>query len=306
MSRPAYPRLFIVGAPKCGTTAVTRYLEAHPGCFMARRKDLHHFGADLDFRAPDGGPRPRMSAEAYLAHFAAAPTGVLLAESSVWTMSSRTAAAEIAAASPGAKAVALLRHPVDAMFALWTQLRLNALGDEDVDDFEAALALEPLRARGQRLPPGTPLPSALLYRQSVRFAEQLGRLQAALGAENVHVIIQEEMRADTASTVRALYAFAGLDPEIQPPLDAVNTHKEVRSEGLRRLLRWLPPGLKAALPSDLRLRLRKLLRKANSAHAARPPMAPALRARLSAELQPEVDAVEAILGRPIPAWRRAG
>jgi cell division protease FtsH len=34
--------------------------------------------------------------------------------------------------------VALLRHPVDAMFALWTQLRLNALGDEDVDDFEAA------------------------------------------------------------------------------------------------------------------------------------------------------------------------
>jgi hypothetical protein len=44
----------VVGAPKCGTTAVTRYLEAHPGCFMARRKDLHHFGADLAFRSPDG------------------------------------------------------------------------------------------------------------------------------------------------------------------------------------------------------------------------------------------------------------
>ena len=303
---PRWPTLFVVGAPKCGTTAVTRYLEAHPGCFMARRKDLHHFGADLDFRLQDGSRRPRSTPEAYRAHWAEAPDGALWAESSVWTLASTTAAAEIAATVPGARAVVLLRHPVDAMFALWTQLRLNGLGDEDVDDFEAALALEPLRAQGQRLPPGTPLPSALLYRQAVRFGAQLGRLQAALGPDHVHIIIQEEMRTDTAAAVRALYAFAGLDPDFVPPLRAVNTHKEVRSEGLRRLLRWMPAALKDALPGALRAPLRRLLRKANSTHAARPPMPPALRARLCAELAPEIAAVEAALGRPVPAWHRAG
>ncbi|MFO0007717.1 MAG: sulfotransferase, partial [bacterium] len=31
------PNLFIVGAPKCGTTALTRYLEAHPEVFVADR-----------------------------------------------------------------------------------------------------------------------------------------------------------------------------------------------------------------------------------------------------------------------------
>lgn len=301
---PARPSLFVVGAPKCGTTAITRYLEAHPDLFMAGRKDLHPFGADLEFRLPNGAPRPRLTEAELLRHFEAAPAGALCAESSVWTLASTEAAAEIAAFAPGGKAVVMLRHPVDAMHALWTQLRLNGLGDEDQTDFAAALALEPERAAGRRLPKGTPLPLALRYRHVVRFAEQLRRLREALGANNVHVIIQEEMRGQTEATVAALYAFAGLRPIPTPELGEVNTHKEVRSEGLRRLLRWLPAGIKGLLPANARAEARRALRRLNSAHRPRAGMEPALRAQLDLELRPEIEAVELLLGRPIPAWRR--
>lgn len=303
---PARPSLFVVGAPKCGTTAITRYLEAHPDLFMARRKDLHHFGADLPFRLPDGRPRPRSTEAEFLAHFTDAPPGALCAESSVWTLASTEAAAELAAFCPSAKAVVMLRHPVDAMYALWTQLRLNGLGDEDQTDFAAALALEPERAAGRRLPKGTPLPLALRYRAVVRFAEQLRRMQRALGEDNVHIIIQEEMRGNAEATVAALYAFAGLRPIPTPALGEVNTHKEVRSEGLRRLLGLLPAGIKGLLPTGARAEARRALRRLNSAHRPRAAMDASLRAQLDQELQPEIAAIEQALGRPIPSWRRRG
>ena len=79
------PDFFIVGAPKCGTTAMTYYLMQHPEIYMATKasrdadatassvqdphvelaaaKDLHFFGSDLHFN------RPRMTREVYLSHF---------------------------------------------------------------------------------------------------------------------------------------------------------------------------------------------------------------------------------------------
>ena len=60
-----WPDLFIVGAPKCGTTAMTRYLEEHP--IHGPTQGLAFFGTDLQFQH-----RTRTSEEAYLAHFTAA------------------------------------------------------------------------------------------------------------------------------------------------------------------------------------------------------------------------------------------
>src|SRR5438034_4040769 len=43
----ARPDLFIVGAPKCGTTALYEYLRRHPSIFMSRIKEPHFFAKDL-------------------------------------------------------------------------------------------------------------------------------------------------------------------------------------------------------------------------------------------------------------------
>jgi hypothetical protein len=291
------PDLFIVGAPKCGTTAMTRYLEAHPDVFVADRKDLHWFGSDLGFRN-----REREPEAAYLARFDAAGDARWACDSSVWYLYSTRAASEIRAYSPDARIIAMLRHPVPAMHALWSQLRLNGLGDEDIGDFAEALAAEPDRAAGRRIPPHTPLPEALRYRHVVSFSTQLERYLDAFPADRVRVVVQEEMRADTAGTVRGIYAWLGVDPDVQPDLGRVNTNKSVRSEGLRRVLRATPAGVKDALPPGLRRRLSQALRKLNSRHAAREALDPALRARLEAELAPEIRRIEAVLGREIPAW----
>lgn len=298
MSEPRRPDLFVVGAPKCGTTAMTRYLDGHPQIFMAARKDLHHFGSDLDFR------RPRPTLEQYLAHFDPAGDALRVGDSSVWYLYSRRAAEEIRAFSPDARILVMLRDPVEVMYALWAQLRLNGLGDEDIDDFAEALRAEPDRARGLRIPPTTPLPSALLYRRAVTFSEQVQRYHDTFGPDRVKVVLQDDLRADTAAVFRDVLAFLEVDPHVTADLREVNTSKAVRSEAVRHLLRATPDSLKNLLPASLRQRARATLRRVNSRHQRRAPMELALRRDLCRELRPEVDRLAEVIGRDLSAWCR--
>ena len=84
------PDFFIVGAPKCGTTALNDYLAMHPDIYMAR-KEMHHFGADLRF----GNQFYRRNKDAYLAEFDTWNGQSLVGEASVWYLFSQTAAEEI-------------------------------------------------------------------------------------------------------------------------------------------------------------------------------------------------------------------
>ncbi len=290
------PNLFVVGAPKCGTTALTRYLEAHPQVFMAERKDLHYFGTDLDLRL-----KQRDSEAAYLARFAPGAQARWRGDSSVWYLYSTRAAAEIAAYAPDARVLALLRDPVDAMYAHWAQLRLNGLGDEDLNDFALAVAAEEDRAAGRRIPAKNPMPSALLYGRVVSFADQVARYQAAFPAAQLRVLLQEDMKADTAGVLEALFRWLEVDPQVKADTRPVNTAKVVRSESLRALIALVPGSFKDALPPGLRQGIRKRVRALNSRHQRRDPLDPALRRRLQDRLRPDVRRLETLLDRPLLA-----
>ena len=43
------PNFFIIGAPKCGTTALSRYLSQHPNIFMSDPKEPHYFCDDFKY-----------------------------------------------------------------------------------------------------------------------------------------------------------------------------------------------------------------------------------------------------------------
>lgn len=292
-----WPNLFVVGAPKCGTTAVWRYLEPHPKVYMSPRKDLHYFGRDLGFRAP------RVGRESYLEHFADAGDAEVVGDVSVWMLFSRAAAGEIAGQVPGARAVICLRNPLEAMPALHAQFLLNGLGqDQDLADFgEAIDAIEDRRA-GRRLPPRCSLPEALDYVAVYRYVPQIQRFRQALGAENVHCVLLDDWKRDAERTYRDLLDFLGLEPAGIPSLEPVNRRKTTRSETVRKLVRLVPSGLKDALPRALRRPLSRTIRRLNSSHVSRQAMDSGLRQRLLAEVAPDVHALEGMLQRDLSDW----
>ncbi|HET6744688.1 MAG TPA: sulfotransferase [Candidatus Limnocylindria bacterium] len=292
------PDFFIVGAPKCGTTAMYSYLQAHPQVFMPFHKEPLYFGADLHRRYG------QLSEGQYLHLFADARPDQRAGEASAWYLYSTSAAAEIEAFAPNADIVVMLRNPVDVMYAQHSQLLFNRT--EDIVDFGEALEAEADRRAGRRLPPGPLRPENLFYRDMVRFADQLERYVARFGQDRVHVIVHDDLLADTPGEYRRLLRFLKVDPDFRPAFELKNTNKRPRFAGLQQLI-YAPPGpLRKLGPQLRRSRLAHALRDAvvalNSRGEPRQEMDPALRARLTEDLRPDVERLGALIGRDLSSW----
>ena len=295
-----HPNFFIVGAPKCGTTAMHTYLKQHPDVFMSSFKEPHHFGTDIvnPFYLRDRGQ--------YLKLFEDATTESRVGESSVNYLYSRLAASEIKAAYPEALIIALLRNPIDMIHSQHNELYYQ--GKEPVADFEQAMALEAERAAGRHVP-DVPNPATLLYRQTARFAEQLQRYFDEFGRDRVLVIIHDDMLADVRAVYRRTCEFLGVDPDFEPEFRIVNSNHVVKSYALRRLLKQPPQVVrtlvKTVLPHQPSRELIKLrLKRLNTIYKPRPPMRPELRRQLQQELLPDVIALSELLGRDLTHWCR--
>src|SRR3954453_5726372 len=83
---PRRPTFMIVGAPKCGTTAMYEYLQTHPQVFISDPKEPHFFSEDL------GAHRSIFNRKEYDALFSAAgPHHLAVGEASAWYLHSSTA-----------------------------------------------------------------------------------------------------------------------------------------------------------------------------------------------------------------------
>jgi len=298
------PDFYIVGAPKAGTTAMYEYLRGHPDLFLPERKELRFFGADLEIR-----DRTPLTKDGYLAYFADAPAGSLIGTAYVWYLYSRSAASEIAAFSPGARIIAMLRNPVSMLPALHAEHLTN--GNEDIRDFTAALDAEPDRRAGRRIPPHAHLPQGLWYTDVPRYTEQLERYFAAFGHDRVHVIVFDDFVADTRAIYRETLRFLGVDDGYRPPaFAAVNTNRRIRSERWRHFLARPPEPLRRLIhhvvPARLRRAAYERAKAMNVVAAPREPLAPETAARLAAEFGPEVANLSALLRRDLTTlWRRS-
>ena len=154
------PNLFLVGAPKSGTTALATYLGEHPEVFMAPW-ELNFFGTDLSFRTATGAPSHIRLAH-YLSTFSSHAGERYRGDHWSCYLYSARAAEEIRDFAPDARIVVMLRNPVDQMHSQHSEMLYQ--GDEDIRDFAEALDAEGDRALGRRIPPGCRKPFALQYR----------------------------------------------------------------------------------------------------------------------------------------------
>lgn len=292
------PDFFIVGAPKCGTTAMNGFLRQHPQIFMPERKDISYFGSDLEFG------RYRISKEEYLSLFQDVEGALQIGESSVWYLYSKTAAEEIKCFAPSARIIVMLRNPVDMLYAQHSQFLFNL--NEDIPDFMEALEAEPDRKQGRRIPPQAHFVQGLFYRETIKYAEQLKRYFDVFGREKVHVILFDDFKRDTAKAYKDILAFLNVDTSFHPVFQVINPNKTPRSRRLQEFL-VAPPSIltgifKRVTPKNVQGRFLKRLRRLNTQYTSRPVLDPALRQCLQVEFLPEVQQLSELLGRDLSSW----
>jgi hypothetical protein len=226
------PDFFVVGNPKSGTTALYKMLREHPQIFMPDFKEPRFFASDAKVRAPKAGKpvvRPR-TLEAYMALFAEARPDQLAGDGSPQYLRSPEAAQRIAAQRPDARIIAILREPASYLRSYHMDAVKSNLENER--DLGKAMALEPERRAGRRLPPGVENPAWLLYSEHVQYLEHLRRFEAVFPSEQILVLIYDDYRRDSEATVKKVLAFLGVDQTI--PLRMVETERE-RLQGVRFL-----------------------------------------------------------------------
>jgi hypothetical protein len=299
------PDFFIVGAPKCGTTAMNDYLKQHPEIYIPDKKEFYFFGADINSSSRVN------TEEKYLSYFSSVVNEKRVGESSVWYLYSKLAAAEIRSFSPSASIIVMLRNPVDMLYSLHSQFVYEVL--ENITDFQEAIEAEEDRKRGLRIPDGPQVrgrhftKELLFYREVAKYTTQIQRYFDVFGRENVHVIIFDDFKSDVAREYRETLCFLGVNESFQANFKIINSNKRLRSTTLKKFLLSPPPIVllsRKLFPHKIKHLVYHSVNNFNVVHEDRKEMLPELRKCLQREFLCEVDELSKLLNRDLTYWCR--
>jgi hypothetical protein len=296
------PNFFIVGAPKCGTTALYEYVRRHPNIFMSPVKEPHFFAKDL-------GQYPLVKTlDDYMKLFAeSAPEHVRVGEASVYYLRSSEAISNIHDFNPAAKIIAMFRNPVDMVYSLHSQLLYWS--EETESDFETAWRLQERRSQGVDLPRTCREPFLVQYAQVARFGTQAQRLLSIVPPAQVKLLLYDDFAASPQDVYGEVIDFLGIPHDNRTEFPRINDNKRAGVAWLRDFMRKPPPVLRGTYRSLKRRvgakgigALKNKIIDLNTVSERRPPLLPAFRAELVEAFRDEVALLSRILNRDLSGW----
>lgn len=299
------PDVYLIGAPKAGTTSLADWLAQHPEVYFCVPKEPFFWASDYPRMRERYGFADRPSYEALFASPEAA-AATLRAEGSTTYLYSRVAVPDILAAASAhpPRFVVSLRKPVDLLIS-YHRTQVVAL-NEDEPDFAAAWR----RSVAGGLPTVRPLDPKLVDYPSVgALGQAMARLYEAVGRERVHVVLFDDLARDPASVWTRLTAFLGVAAAPAPAFEVRNaSNKAARSANLRRLTHN-PPAVVAAPVRVLRQWARTTsnplaakLKGAMWKAEARPEVTDEVRAEVAAHLATDTLALGELIGHDLTRW----
>lgn len=271
------PNLIIIGAAKCGTTALYHYLSHHPEVFMARQKELRFFNDENWGRGTAW----------YESWFADATTRVAGEASPQYTQDPRGPVAErMFSVIPDAKLIYIVRDPVERLVSGYVE---HATNRQTSRSLERVTSLSPI--------------SRAVWISS--YATQLEQYLAHYPPDQILVVSQEAMLARRLETLREVFRFAGVDDSIvSPSFEAIRNpsagkRRMRRIPGLPGTLRPKPTG---RLPWRWRARAKRTVLFPLSVAVEKPNLADEHRQALMAHLRPEAERLRQLTGRDFAEW----
>ena len=273
MNAPTRPFL-VIGAQKAGTTSLYNYLAAHPDIYGSPVKEPKYF---LNERpTPDerrryhelfeGRTSQRRTFEA-TPHYTQYPGYVGVPR-------------RIAAELPDAQLIYIIRHPIERTYSHY-MFRLTSAEAREFRGFEEALDLHPF------------------YTYISRYHSQLEQYLEVFPRERIHVVLFEDLKTRPAETLRGMFEFLDVDPDVEPP-NIRTVYKETAQRTFPSpMLRWTK---RTGLYDRVHWRLRDWLR--SSGRSAPPAKAeiltPGIYNRLHALLRDDVERLRDFLRRDLP------
>ena len=289
------PNFFIIGAPKCGTTAIAKFLESHSKVFISNPKETHFFSKDIKI----GDIK---SLKKYLSIFDdAQEEHIAVGEASTFYLYSKVAVKNILDFNPSAKHIVMLRNPLTMVTSYHAEMCWSGLENiEKFDDAWQARCSNKNDARGVGY--ACKDPSLLQYDAVCKLGEQVNRLLQIVDKTNVLFVIMDDLKADPAWECRRILDFLGVCIDVEHRLEIFNTSKRPRSALLREII-WFFGRIRkwCKVPRTLE-KLTNVIHKLNSTNHNHQVILPELKLQLIEKFRDDVNLLSSLLGRDFSYW----
>lgn len=290
------PNFFIIGAPKCGTTALYSYLKEHNNVFMPDIKEPHFFAEDYP------NIRKFTTLAKYLQLFDDVQEQHLaIGEASVHYIHSEIAVQKIFEFDPDSKIIIMLRNPIELVRSLHAMS--YSLFNENVEDFEQAWRLQEFRAQDKMLPPNYPEPKLLQYAWLGKLGSQVENVLSIFPLEQVKFILFDEFQTDTKSVYDSVLKFLNIASDSRDIFPRINVTGEHRFRRLgwfvEKTPRWAVTIKRSLMgETDIRPLARKILKRPTT----RKPLTQTFRAELVDEFKDDIRLLSKLTQYDLNHW----
>ena len=301
------PNFFIIGAPKCGTSALAQYLADHDHVFFCNPKEPFYFSDDY----PELSKQHEIPDDAsYIALFSDADPAkhIAVGEGSTNYLASKTAIKRALEMSPDSKFIVMLRNPVHVAHAFHMEQIWDR--NEDEKDFEAAWRLQDQRVKGDRIPEACLAPQFLQYRDVASYADQRERFFALVPEDRRMVLFQEDLKTSPREIYVRTLTFLGLDDDRRDHFPVVNASHSHRFEWLANAV-LRPPKILEPLIWRFRTWARntkpwyiEAIKAKLRVKKKRDDMSDAFEAELYGYFKPQVERLETMLETDLSGWKQ--
>lgn len=292
----------MIGAPKCGTTALSEYLRMHPNIYMSMPKELFYFADDFP------AYRQATTKEEYLEKFFQDVTTQhkAVGEASALYLYSSVALENLYQFNPNAKIIVMLRNPIDVVYSYHSQLLYD--GDENEPDFEQAWKLQTSREKGLQISLFCREPRLLQYAEFGKLGQQIEHLLSIFPREQIHIIWFEEFANSTQLVYEKVLEFLEVPTDNRIEFERYNVNKTHKSSLLGKVTQKTPEFLiNAAMKTKQimgfsRWGIMDAIRKFNSKTASRQPLSVDFKAELIAEFATDIQKLSCLLDKDLSDW----
>lgn len=296
------PSFLIVGAPRCGTTSLSRALKEHPRISFSKPKETHY----LLLASPELSDLELRALYVHLHHKDLGPQHQAMGDGSVTYLYAPEALRRALRLDPRARFVVMVRNPLDMLPSYHARMVYNL--DEDVGDFARAWALQPRRAAGHDIPRRCRDPRVLQYGEVGRLGAHLERLFEVVGRERCLAIVFDDFARGPGAVYRRLLDFVGVEDDGRTRIRHKAENRGFRSPWLQQFV-MNPPAWAVRLVDvadgamiGRMKRVRRRLKHLNTFRRERPGLREDMREVLREYFAEDVGRLSALLDRDLRHW----
>lgn len=295
--------LFLIGAPKCGTTSLAKYLSLHEKIFLPKIKEPHYF-AIKHILPPISGYIQSINKYNELYNFDVTDKMEYFLDASVWYYSKKEIAQELYNYNPLSKIILIIRNPYDAIRSLFIH-RAMAL-QEDCIDINEAIKLEDSRKKGKNIPVSLKKTAqGLFYVENYKYAQKIENYYNIFGKENVKVLFFDDLIQNKKQIFDDIFNFLSLKNDIDLNLtkDVFNKSIIYRNNIVNKFIKFVPKTMKRRFSSIYRKYIDEKINQLVPKNTIIDEYNNEILELLKSVYTPEIEALEELLNIDLKNWK---